>query len=262
MASGRFGYFVLLTSLLAFAYGVTLLPVLWAVHTEAPGWVDAALDHYPDHLRIDVVNGRASTNVPEPYFIPLSNGEDHHNLLVIDTRTPFSATQFNRYDTFAWLTADVLHVRGDNQIRTVDLSQLQEDFTEDFTVDKSLVEALGDYVRPWLALIGPTLIFGAVVGLVALYWLRLLYLLPAALLIWLVARLFRRPGGYAVAYKTGLYAMTLAFLVEMVVSVTAPWTGFGGFPFMFTAITVGVVAANYLGLRDRPSYQPTPLSPS
>jgi hypothetical protein len=256
-----FGYFVALTAVLALLFGLTLLPGLIAFHTRAGVALETALATYPDELVVEVRDGEASANVPQPYLVPMPpswrDADSPANLLVIDTTQPFNFAQRNRYDTVALLAQDALVFKDDNgSDRSLDLAQLASE--EPFTIDKAMVLTVGDYARPWFRFIGPVLVPLAVGGVWLAYLFRLLYLALFAFVIWLLGRLVGQHFGYGGSYKVGLHAMTLALLVDVVVALSRTWTGFGGFPFMFSLITAIVVLVNYLPARGAAPAGPPP----
>ena len=220
-------------------------PFAVGVFTELnPGlesWARDAVHAYPRELELRIRNGQVSTNVDEPYFIPSSERSGKSNLVVIDTRTPFSAAQYQRYDTYVWLTRDALIIReGERQqMRIIELSQL-----DDLTINRRQVTEWMALITPWLAVVGPVLVILAVPALYVAYLVRLLYLLLAALPILLIAKLVRFPLTYGQSYKVGLFAMTGALLVELAVGLSESWLGFRGFPFMFTILTCIVAGVN------------------
>ena len=257
-------YFLLLTALLALVYWLTLLPGLIAFHQQAAEALETAVATYPDELVVEVRNGRAQANVPQPYFVPMPAAwrgrGTPSNLLVIDTTRPFTFTERNRYETVAYLSSDALVLKNQNgSDRSIDLAQLGGG--EPVRIDKPLVRAGGDYARPWFGLIGPVLVPLTLLGVWISYLGRMLYLLLFAFVIWLLTRLAGQRLDYGGAYVAGLHAMTLALLVDLVVHLTAPLTGFRGFPFMFSLITGLVVLANYLPLRPAAPVSPPTAAP-
>jgi hypothetical protein len=101
--------------------------------------IENILYFYPEELVVTIQDGKASTNVPEPYFIkfndviPTENWNssfkegfeegvamdadanlEEFNLLVIDTKTPFSAEQFKDYHALVWLTEDAVYTLSEN----------------------------------------------------------------------------------------------------------------------------------------------------
>lgn len=234
------GYFLLLSLFLTFIQAI--IPI-WNFATvgqeESTTFINQVADIYPSELEITIRNGAVSTNVEEPYFIALPNDG---NLVVIDTKTPFSATQFRQYDSIAWIAKDSLFIRENNgaQIRTIDLSQVSN-----FTVDKPFVNSLIGQISPWLKFVAPLAVIGILLGFYALHAGRLLYLPFLALLIFLLAKLMKKSLPYGASYKVGLYAVTLGFFVELVLGLVY----FPGFPFMFTLISLAVVLLNFLPVR-------------
>ncbi|MBI2334657.1 DUF1189 family protein [Candidatus Daviesbacteria bacterium] len=246
------GYFLLLTLLLTIVSTLTFLGTLLKdVPAAAAQLLNSAVNCYPSELEVTVNRGQVTTNVAEPYFVPFCLGEpnsaDYNNLVVVDTKTPFSAGQFNQYQTLAWLTKDALVYKENNlEVRVFDLSQIRE-----FKLDKNMIISWGDKISPWLKFVGPVLAVLVIFGLYIFYSLKLIYLLFIALLIWLLAKIFKKVLTYGQSYKLGLYGVTLGFLVEILVGFTRQWTNFGGFPFMFTLITLGVVFINYFKPRPK-----------
>jgi hypothetical protein len=240
-----FRYFLLFTLLLTIGDYIVALPTLAPLFRGAVGDAIAQISAaYPGDLSVEIQNGLVSTNARQPYAIPLTDGTTDlgtpgppRNILVIDTETPFSSTQFHAYDTAAWLTRDALYVEDQQgaQIRAIDLSRVR-----DLSVDRASVTRLVDRVRPIVDLVAK--IIGVLAfGLIFLWHLgRLLYLLVLAVPILLAARLRGVSLTYGEAYRVGLYAMTAGFLVEFVGGLV----GFRGFAFMFSLVTILVVLVN------------------
>lgn len=243
------GYFLLLALLLTIVRSIfPIWSFLTVGQNEVKIFIDQMVNAYPHELEVRVRNGKVTTNVQEPYSIPLPEdknrtAEDDSNLVVIDTNTPFSAAQFNQYKTIAWVAKDSIFVRGDSdaEIETIDLSQVS-----DFTVNKAFVNSIIAKISPWLSLITPLAIVGIPLGSYMIHTARLVYLLFLALLILLLTKIFKKPLSYSRSYQVGLYAMTLALLVELAFE----WIGFSGFPFMFTIISLLVVIVNILPMKQ------------
>lgn len=244
---GSLGYFLLLILFLTIISTITLLPtMLFEVPAILQQFLNDAVACFPDELKLSINRGKVTTNVAEPYFVPFCLGEqtsqDYNNLLVIDTQTPFSSSQFNQYQTVAWLTKDTLvYKERDYKIQIFDLSQIPE-----FKLDRATINSLAQKISPWLKFVGPALLLVILLGLYIMYIFRLMYALFLALVIFLSAKVFKKTLTYKASYKISLYAMTLPLLVELAVHSTSKWTNFDGFPFMFTAVTLGVVFFNYL----------------
>lgn len=240
-------YFLSLILLLVFIQSIVFIPSALDIKSQVATWIDLAFTLYPDELVIKIRNGQVTTNVTEPYFIRLPAGklDGFENLVVIDTATPFSVSQFNQYRTFVWLTRDSIFLKGDKpEIRTFDLSQVK-----DSTINKATLNFYRDKFSPWLKFIIPIIIVGGVLLFFLSYTFRLLYLLLLSLLILVLAKVLKSGLNLGQAYKVGLYGMTLALLVEAFLFLTNRWLHFTGFPFMFTLITLLVIGVNLFGAR-------------
>jgi hypothetical protein len=210
---------------------------------EIQTFADQIKDIYPSELEVEVKNGAVTTNVEEPYFIPVptedKNASAEGNLVVIDTKTPFSAKQFNEYRTFVWVTKDTLVMKSDDdsaQLRSFDLSEVS-----DVTLNKNSVNSFIAKFTPWLNLVYPVVVILIVFGVFMLYTSRLVYLLLLSAVIMLLLKLIKKPLKYADAYKTGLYAVTLGLLIETAVNLLR----LQSLPFMLSIITLGVVYFNF-----------------
>lgn len=234
-------YFLLLCMVLATIRAISLSPaVLFSVGKELKMLISSATDTYPRDLVIKIEEGNVSTNVKEPYFIPLPTQSAETkipNLLVIDTSTPFSAAQFGEYKAIAWLGKDALFVKGENraEIRTFDLSSIPN-----YTVNKDLVDFAASKISPWIKAVGPVLFVLMIIFIYVSYTARLIYLLFIALLIWLANKLLKWGLDFGQSYKLGMHAITLGLAVELVREII----GVAGFSFMFTLITLIVIAVN------------------
>lgn len=238
------GYFLLLVLILTAIKSLTLIgPLIFELPNQLQTIIKETVNCYPEDLEIKISSGQVTTNVKEPYFIDSCEMAQDTNqpLLVIDTNTPFSKTQLDQYKTVAWLTKDsIVHKKSDLETRSYSLTEIK-----DFKLNKAFVDSLSSMISPWLKFAGPAVMFLAFIGIYLSYDFKLIYLLALTTVIWLLAKIFKKTLPYGQSYKLGLYAMTLGLIVELLVSLTSNLTGFSGFPFMFTIITLGVVFINY-----------------
>ena len=201
---------------------------------------------YPNELEIKIDKGQVSTNVNEPYFIntpgSIDSIDNMDRLIVIDTKTPFSASKFNEYKTAVWLNKDTVFYRGDrsSEVKAYDLSKI-----DNFTIDKDVINSLAEKIRPWIKFVAPLLSIAIFIGVYISYDFRLLYLLFLALIILLLSRILKKNLTYVNSYKLGLYGMTLGLIIETLQSLTSGFVHFQGFPFMFTLISLAVIYINY-----------------
>lgn len=230
-----------------------LMIILLASVVQATGWiytyvsvgqgmvrsfVDNITSVYPEELEVTIKDGIVSTNVAEPYFITIPELENQSaNLLVIDTKTPYSSSKFNEYKTAAWLSSDSLFVKesGEGKIRTVDLSG-----QKNLIINKALFDTLVSQIKPYLGLITPLVVIGSVLAVFMLNSLLLIYLLIPAAIIFLLLKIMKRSLSFSGSYKVALHAITLPLIISTVGSLIY----LPGFTFEFTIITLFVVMIN------------------
>ena len=168
---------------------------------------------YPPELVITIKKGEITTNVSEPYAIPVSalgslfgdeTPDDTKNLLVIDTKG--TVDSFADYKTVALLTKRTLIARGeDSNWRVYPLSNVS-----DITIDQTLVGRLSQKVKPLLSMVIPLAIFAIFGGIViSMPAVTLLYLLVIALVVVAIARLLKKTLTYRKAYQLGMHFVLL-----------------------------------------------------
>jgi len=222
--------------------GIALVPAVTA----------GLADIYPADLELRVTNGVVTTNMSEPYFIPMPDhialADGPRNIAVIDARTPPSLGQLDEYQAAAWIQGDVIYVRGDIAGELVPIP-IDED--TNLVLDRAAFDGYVAEAQPWILVIAGVGLVGALLALYAGFLLRLLYLLAAALLILGLSRALRYRWSYGDSYKAGLFAMTAAFLVDLAVDVAGLVAPVAGFSNMFTLVTVSTVVFNLAVARRR-----------
>ena len=109
--SNSFKYYSAFTFLLIIVLTIaTSIPLIAGANKFAREFPKKFFEYIPDQLEVTVTKGIISTNVEEPFSFPIPtmfrdgiNKEGITNLLIIDTKTPFSAAQFADFKTLAWL---------------------------------------------------------------------------------------------------------------------------------------------------------------
>ncbi len=232
---------------------VTLLNVLllsYSLLVQIPQdlkvFINQAVTSYPSDLVVEINNGIVSTNAEEPFFVPFpatdqEASEGYNNLIVIDTKTPYSAAQFTQYKTVGWLTRDSFFYQSNNnnEQRSMALTEIGN-----FILNKDLVNEWVSKASPWLNAVGPLLmIFMFLVFFIGLTF-KLLYFFILAALIFILSAVFKWELTYKTSYITAIYAATLGLFMDTAVIATSTYTGFTGFPFLFTLITLCVATVN------------------
>lgn len=209
-----FAYFFVYALLGAGILGRSISPGLKQLLNTLPDQVTAL---YPEELAISIKNGEVTTNVKEPYVIPVGklskfvqdeSSEDKQappaNLLVIDTKA--TVDNFSSYKSFLLLTKRTLIVQDKQaSFRVFPLQGIDQ-----LTINKqAIVKPLHELDRI-IPVIGPVLItllfLAMLIGLPSLY-LALLVILALCILV--IAKLFHRTLPYSKAYQLGMHMILL-----------------------------------------------------
>lgn len=240
-------YFFLFILLLS---TVNIVIIAYELGVKIPGEiklsVNNAVSSFPPDLEVSLDDGQVTTNAPEPYFIPFPEMDKEtgysglNNILVIDTKTPFTSAQFDQYKTIAWLTKDSLFYQNrEFDQRSLDLSKF-----DDISINKAFVRDLVNKITPWLNYLGPVLILFTFIGMFIGFSFSLIYFLFLAVLIFFLSSIFKWGLNYSASYKTAIYASTLAFILDLILLYTGSFTGFYGFPFLFTLTALCIATIN------------------
>lgn len=207
---------------------------------------------FPSELEIKIINGEVSTNVPEPYYLPLKNIErifseeadfqqtqGIKNLLVIDTGG--SVENFHSYETIVLLTKkNIATGEEEGGFRIVPLAKVK-----DLTVNRTLVKSLLSQLSPFLNAILPLSIITIFILLfIFIPPSKMFYLLFFALIILLVAKIFSVSISYVKSYQIGMHLIivpTTIFGVLWLLGVSP------SFPFLQTII---LTIASFIVLRS------------
>lgn len=169
---------------------------------------------FPEELQITIKDGVASSNNPEPYFIKFPPEKSFvspptfENILVIDTKTDFNIEKFYQYKTAYLLTRDNL-IFGDRLKITI---QPLKNFS-DMVVTKSSITTFGKelspvirYIVPVLSIIMAVVVFGGI--LIGAISFNLIFLLPGAFMVLVIAKSKKVNINYKKAYQLSLHAIT------------------------------------------------------
>lgn len=206
-------------------------------------------DYYPDELEVTIKNGKASTNVQEPYFVKLPaeiNKKDAaykcgtlENIIVLDTKNKFDMGRFQSFKTPILLTEDSIVAYDDNcSIKISPLGNIQNANTA-YVINKSKVVYYIDKIKPWLNVIYPVIFIFLWIGNFIILAIKLIYLLVAALLIWLVAKAKNTGIGYKKSYQLGIHLMTLPIILIFLLNISKI-----DIAFLFTGLLVIMAVFN------------------
>lgn len=200
-------------------------------------------NYYPEELKIEIKDGKASSNVPEPYFLKMPSemksekDPNFQNFLVIDTKGQFSMDKFNSYQTASLLTEDFLVYYNDKKGITI---QPLKDIPN-FVLDRKNLEFYANKIKPFLKLIYPLSFIAIFLANLSALLFWLVYLLFAALLVWLAAKIKGMKIGYLNSYKLGIHLLTLGILINFAAKLfhaSVP------IPFFFTILLIVLAFLN------------------
>lgn len=236
-------YFFALATALALALAllsvITTFPSLYRIARDfGPGFARL----FPDEMRIEIRNGEVSTNVEQPFFIPIppeleAEGQPS-NMIVINTEEPFSTGRFDELNTLSLLTKTEFAWRdNDNRIR------IQPIEIAAGVLDKPTINGWAEGLERALRWSAPLLAAGAVLFMFILISVvlsvQLLYLFLGAVFVMFIGRLRGMRLSYKKSYQIGIHAISLGVLFSALM-----WLGAPQNPFIFTGLLVLTVWLN------------------
>lgn len=228
------GYFAKLALIVGVLTAAPMLPGVFS-YISGPT-LDSLVASYPADLEVDIVDGHVSTNQPEPYVIKDTEANsEKENLLVIDTKSPFSAEQFEQYSTFILVKKDFVVGQGTRKYSIIPFKDLG-----DWHINKGQVSEWANNMRPFV--IPAAVLVSLLIMAVVFFFLfaNLIYFFLAALLVWVVGRLFSHKLSYMQSYVLAIHASTLAVIVGLVFG----WFHIHMFSFSFTVLLLLVLFLN------------------
>jgi len=240
------GLSVIIAVILGASTAALLSPLVVAFLGQAKPVV---LDIYPKDLVITIKSGSAASNVSEPYFIKMPDKMKQFfgatstiNLAVIDTREKADQSKFASFNTLSLVAKDgVMLLKGENGVAGTTFQPYTSDFVmkHDVYVDfVNKVAGFGDKL-PIVMLVS------LIVGFFLWGVVRMLYLLLAALLVYLMFKARKMPVAYGQSYRIALHAATVPILVNLILAFfTFNPSILSTMPFLFTIILLAVVWFN------------------
>lgn len=209
--------------------------------------------YYPSDLKVEIKNGKVSTNKPEPYVLPMpaelinsnvkindARARNFKNLLVIDTVNNFNTVeQFKMHDAAYLLTKDSIisyNTRG------LSIMPLSSDMN--FSIDRQKTESFINVIKPYTVLVYPLTFLIVFIVIWFIFLFKFIYLLFGALLVWLVAKFKKIKMGYQKSYQLGIHLMTLGILIDIIVFGVNSYLKVHFFTFFFTILLVVMASLN------------------
>jgi len=256
-------YYFKFSLLASFVLAITFSTIaFFTIQTFAQKSVPEILEKYPTELEVKIQNGKASTNVTEPYFIKTppsqkNQADAKENLLVIDTKSDVGFDSFKEYNAYVLLTEKSLIIQKDNE----EFSMYSLEEIGDFTINKDELFSFWNTAQKYLPWILPILLVTIFIGLMFLAAFRMIYFFFAALLVWAVASIKNVPLGYQKSYQLTLHLSTLPTVITFIPIIT--------FRFLFSLLIIGLAILNIRKVEVLPEASPEkpdnatpPASPS
>lgn len=216
-------FFALVLLLSVFFTIVTSIPLVSQANRLAHEFPTKFFAYFPDDFELTITNGAASSNVGEPYFFPVplefksdAEKEGIENVIVIDTKNAFSIDQFNAYKSAVWVGASQVAYhdkRGSVRIEPFDKEL-------NFVLNESKLRNAEAKISPYYGFLGPIIVIAIFVGLWIALSINLIYLFFGAVLILLLGKFMKLNVTYWKSYQIGLHAITLALLIDTLLSMT------------------------------------------
>lgn len=216
----KFFYFFFFVYALLFTLLVTIR-VFLPLNDLISALPEKLVEVYPAELEVRIRNGEVSTNVPEPYRIPLEDvkntleqssrrvlgtgTEAMDYFLVIDTQGKID--DFFQYQTYVLLTKNHLsYLNEDGHLETISLTNI-----DNLTINRKTVESVVGRVVPFLRFIVPGLaVITFFFVLISYPSTKLLYLLFFALVLLVIGKVIKFPLSYSKSYQLGLHLIIVS----------------------------------------------------
>jgi len=216
-------YFLIFCLLTGFLSLLSIsLSVIPEVNVFITRFKNNAYTLYPSDLIITVKNGQLTTNVTEPFRVPIPYAlftqnppaiSDQKQIYLVTIDTKASPQDFTKSQSLMLITKDKYVIASDNLngVREESLKNLG-----DLVIDKKFIDQKLNSIMPVLNY--ASLILMAILALVFLILMpvvRLMSLFVYSLILLIPARMMGLTLNFAKIYQIGLHALTLPLILQM-----------------------------------------------
>ncbi len=219
-------FFTLLTAIQIAAGYASFRP---SIQPAVNDFMTRAKTFYPNDLKINIVNGNLSVNVPQPFVVPLKKSEQtesYKNVLVIDTSAKID--DYPAFKTYILATKNALIYpsrQSQNDFSTNQIFYFSS-LKNNISVDKSIYDKLLTKVSPYaykatqftdviaVLFTFAYVVFGSVFKLLGI----LMGLLILALVVWVFNLIFKKGHDFSEVYKMSMHAITWPIIVSEVLN--------------------------------------------
>lgn len=253
-----FTLFILTSFIIGLGISVRMLRLV----TESPKFLESTkgfiLETYPDELKLTLKEGKITTNVKEPYFIDLAEDKKvtitpFEHLIAIDTKA--DSEEIKNLNSLLLITDDDLVIWEGSEsasFRVFPLSDALSKIPNGVGMDKTLFTSILETFTPYATKALPKIIIAISLLIFIFYPLiagslgflfRLIFLLPATLVLFIVVKLLKKDLTFAKTYQMSLHGATIPAVISFVFAFPglypyisiASWIVF--FVFMFVVIS-------------------------
>lgn len=171
---------------------------------------------YPPELVVIITDGKVETNVNEPYFIdfPVGFGGAEEHFMAIDTKSDFES--FEKYNTAVLITRDTIYYLDDPGYKVVPINQ-----QTNYTFNKDVYDQFINRILPYLdhlstaayVLIISSLLIWPFLGAGFALAGRMIYLLFASVILWIIAKVARKDLTYGKVFQLSMHALSLPIIL-------------------------------------------------
>lgn len=255
-------YLLSLFLLISFIVGVSISARILGFISQTPKFVESTktfmVETYPKELKLALKENKITTNVKEPYFVDLAEDKKASikpftHFVAISTKG--SAEDVKSLDSLLLLTGDSLIVSegtASGSYRVVSLNNVLTKIPNGVSMDKTLFTSILDKFTPYVLKILPRIIIGVSLLILIFYPLlrgtfgfifQAVFLLPAALVLFIGAKIAKKNLSFKKTYQMSLHGATIPVTLSFVFGFSGlypylsviSWLAF--FVFMFVVVS-------------------------
>ena len=178
---------------------------------------------YPDELKLQIKNGRLSTNVREPYLFDFKQKikPTEKHILVIDTQGTIE--NYPNYNSYILATKNAVVYPSNNNNRLGETSVFYfRNLKRDFTLNKNIYNNFLNVIRPYSNKALYFLDYFVIIFLFfffifgSFFWTTgiMFGLVFLTFFVWIINSIFKKGLSYSSLYKIGMHAVTWPILIS------------------------------------------------
>lgn len=227
-AGTAFWYFIRLIALVILletvVMSIIVIPVVRTATSDES--LNSLVSYFPKELKITIKDGHASTNVTEPYSVPMidfasstvkiptkASTSTIENILVIDTNSSGAIERFAEYKTLALLTKDFLITKKDDRSSALSVQPLSG--VPNMIVDRQFVVDSIDKFKPLIGWIIPIIIAGFFLGMLFVNIVaNIITNAVFSLVVLIIEKIKKTNISYGEIFKLGFYGLTGPIIIS------------------------------------------------